>query len=146
MLGPPITTVKTLYNYALQSQLQQLGVVDVGPGHHHAQRPAVPVNQDASTRTLRLLPILPRSVGLRPTESPKTRLAHGAVCRLPFPVHAAQFLALLDQHRPDTFQHTKLHPALEGPDSELFSIKCALQPIRCDVSLCCGCFHSLLVP
>ena len=30
------------------------------------------------------------------------------------PIHAAQFLALLDQHGPDAFQHTKLHPALEG--------------------------------
>ena len=31
---------------------------------------------------------LPRSVGLGPISSPQNVLAHGSVCRLPFPVHA----------------------------------------------------------
>ena len=46
-LEPCITTAWTLHHYAFQGNLQQLGVVNVGPGHHHAQRSAAPVNQDA---------------------------------------------------------------------------------------------------
>ena len=45
---------------------QQFGVVNVGCGHHHGQRPPLP-----SARTLRLLPALARPVGLGPTESPQ---------------------------------------------------------------------------
>ena len=76
----------------------------------------------ASTRMLFLLPALPRSVGLRPMAPPKTGLAHGAVRRLPFPVHSAQFFTALHQNSPDALQHSKLHPALEGPvDSAVVS-------------------------
>ena len=46
---------------------------------------------------------------------PKTRFTHGAVRRLPFPVHSAQFLATLHQGRPDAPQHPTPHPTLEGP-------------------------------
>ena len=46
---------------------------------------------------------------------PKTSLAHGAVRRLPFPVHSAQFFAAL------ALQHSQLHPALEGPVDVLSS-------------------------
>ena len=44
---------------------------------------------------------------------PQTCLAHGAVCRLPFPVHAAQFITSFHQDGPDTLHHSKLYPALE---------------------------------
>ena len=46
---------------------------------------------------------------------PKTRFTHGAVRRLPFPVHSAQFLATLHQGSPDALQHSTPHPTLEGP-------------------------------
>ena len=68
----------------------------------------------ASARMLRLLPALPRSVGWRRVPPPQTGLAHGAVSRLPFPVHRSQFLALLNQHRPDALQNAEFNPALEG--------------------------------
>ena len=47
MLHLLITTAKPLHYNAFQGQRQQLGVVNIGPGHHHAQRPPAPVNQDA---------------------------------------------------------------------------------------------------
>ena len=55
-LRPLINTVWTLYNYVFQSQLQQLGVVDIGSGRHHAQRFSAPVNQDAPL-VARLAPV-----------------------------------------------------------------------------------------
>ena len=67
-----------------------------------------------STRRLRLLPALPRSVELGPIRSPKTCLAHGSVCRLPFPVHAAQLFAPLHQSSPHSAQHTPAHPPLKS--------------------------------
>jgi len=44
----------------------------------------------------------------------KTRLAHGAVGTLPFPVQASQFLAVLHQHRPDALQDTPANPPLHS--------------------------------
>ena len=85
MLGLYGTTFGTLHNYAFLSQLQQLGVVTLAPATTTLSGPPF-----LSTRTLLLLPALPWSVGLRPTEPPKTVLAHGAIGRLPFPVHTAQ--------------------------------------------------------
>ena len=69
MLGPIITSVRTLDYNAFQGQRQQFGIVDVGSSHHHAPGPPL-----SSTRMLRLLPALPRSVVLRPTESPQNGL------------------------------------------------------------------------
>ena len=43
--------------------------MDIGSGHHHAQWPAGPVDQDAL-----LAPSLPRSVGLRPIAPPPNAL------------------------------------------------------------------------
>ena len=45
-----------LHNYAIQGNGQQLGVVNIGTGHHHAQRPSADVNQDASLAA-RLAPV-----------------------------------------------------------------------------------------
>ena len=68
----------------------------------------------ASTKTLFLLPALPRSVGLGPMAPPKTRFAYRAIRRLPFPVHAAQLLAFFYQDGPDALQRPTPYPALEG--------------------------------
>ena len=47
---------------------------------------------------------------------PKTGFAHGTIGGLTLPVHTAQFLPFLDQHRPDPLQHSHLYPAPEfGP-------------------------------
>ena len=61
-----------------------------------------------------MLPALPRSVGLGPIRSPPTRLAHGSVRRLPFPVHAAQLFVLFHQDSPHSAQDTQFHPPLKG--------------------------------
>ena len=37
----------TVHHYALQRRLEELRIVDIGSGHHHAQWPACPVDQDA---------------------------------------------------------------------------------------------------
>src|SRR5215210_5547388 len=68
----------------------------------------------ASTRRERLTPTLALSVGLGPTRSPKTCLAHRSIRRLPLKVHATQLLALLDQGFPYLIQHSFLDPPLEG--------------------------------
>ena len=61
-----------------------------------------------------MVPALPRSVGLGPIRSPKTCLAHGSVCRLPFPVHAIQLFAPLHQGSPHSVQDARPHPPLKG--------------------------------
>src|SRR5260370_42434326 len=68
----------------------------------------------ASTSTLRCTPRLPRSVGLGPMRSPQPGLAHGPIGRLPRPVHAAQLVTALDEHRPDLHEDPQAPPALEG--------------------------------
>ena len=68
----------------------------------------------ASTKMERFTPFFPLSVGLGPTRSPKTSLAHCAVGGLPLEVHPTEF-ALLDETLPDEIQHVKLDPPLEGP-------------------------------
>ena len=45
---------------------------------------------------------------------PKTRLAHGAVGTLPFPVDATQFFAVLYEHSPDALDDTFANPSLHG--------------------------------
>ena len=59
----------------------------------------------ASTKMERFTPFFPLSVGLGPTRSPKTSLAHRAVGGLPLEVHPTEFLALLDETLPDEIQH-----------------------------------------
>ena len=60
-----------------------------------------------STRTLRLLPALARSVGWVRQHPPKTGLAHSTVFSLPFPVNPAQFFASFHQYSPDGLQHSQ---------------------------------------
>ena len=86
-----------------QGLRQQFGVMHIGTRHDYAQGPALPFHQEAAFRRLRLLPALPRSVGLGPMASPlpQTRLAHGAIGQLPFPLHTAQLGAFRGQNRPD---------------------------------------------
>src|SRR5918994_976309 len=68
----------------------------------------------ASTRRERFTPFLHLSVGLAPTRSPQTGLAHRAVRSLPLEVYPAKILALFDEPLPDEVQHAKLDPPLEG--------------------------------
>src|SRR4051794_9903466 len=67
-----------------------------------------------SVRRLFLVPFLPRSVGFLPTFfPPEPGLAQHRVGTLPLPLHAAEFVALGDQHRPDLLEDAPLDPALE---------------------------------
>src|SRR5947209_1716285 len=68
----------------------------------------------ASTSTLSLVPIFPRSVGFLPTFfPPEAGLAQPPVCALPLPVHGPEFIALADQFLPDALHHAAGAPALE---------------------------------
>src|SRR4051812_37971469 len=67
-----------------------------------------------SVSKLFLVPFLPRSVGFRPVFfPPDPGLAQHRVGRLPLPLHPAEFVAFLDQHRPDLLEDTALDPALQ---------------------------------
>src|SRR5512135_1236876 len=67
-----------------------------------------------SVNRLFLVPCFPRSVGLLPVFSPpEAGLAQHRVGRLPLPLHAAEFVTLGDQHRPDPGEDTPLNPPLE---------------------------------
>src|SRR5262249_28710584 len=67
-----------------------------------------------STRTLCLVPGLPRSVGLLPTVfPPEPGLSQPAVGRLPLPLDGPQLVALLDQDGPDPGEDAVAAPALE---------------------------------
>lgn len=68
----------------------------------------------ASIKMERFTPFLPLSLGLGPTGSPKTSLAHRSVGGLPLEVHPAEFPALLDQSLPNEIQNAKLHPPLKS--------------------------------
>src|SRR5690242_6009037 len=68
----------------------------------------------ASTSTLSLEPFFPRSVGFFPTFfPPEPGFAQPSVGGLPLPVHGPQFVALLDQFRPDALHDPSPAPALE---------------------------------
>src|SRR5512135_3163028 len=72
-----------------------------------------------SVTRLFLVPFFPRSVGFLPTFfPPEPGLAQHPVSRLPLPLHAAEFVALGDQHRPDLLEHASgsppLEPAMDG--------------------------------
>src|SRR5437868_3170357 len=68
----------------------------------------------ASTSTLSLVPIFPRSVGFFPTFfPPEPGFAQSSVRRLPLPVHSPEFVALLGQDLPDALHHPAGAPALE---------------------------------
>src|SRR3954469_18058684 len=67
-----------------------------------------------SVSRLFLVPFLPRSVGFLPVFfPPEPGLAQHRVGRLPLPLHPAEFVALLDQHRPDLLEDAAFDPALE---------------------------------
>src|SRR4051812_20419343 len=67
-----------------------------------------------SVSKLFLVPCLPRSVGFLPVFSPPgPGLAQHRIGRLPLPVHPAELVALLDQHRPDLLEDAALDPPLE---------------------------------
>ena len=76
-----------------------------------------------STSRLRLLPCRD-PLGWVQSDPPKTCLAHGPVCRLPFPVHTAQLFALFHQGFPYSAQDTQFHPPLKG------AMDCAVVPHR----------------
>ena len=46
---------------------------------------------------------------------PQTGLTHSCICGLPFPIHPAQFLTLVDQNGPDVVKDPQPDPALESP-------------------------------
>ena len=52
--------------------------------------------------------------GLGQSGPPKTRLAHSRICRLPLPIYPAQFVAVLDERRPDFLQQPQRYPSLKG--------------------------------
>src|SRR4051794_6521604 len=67
-----------------------------------------------SVSKLFLVPFFPRSVGFLPVFfPPEPGLAQHRVSRLPLPLHAAEFVALGDQDRPDLLEDPPLDPALE---------------------------------
>src|SRR5512135_2657135 len=67
-----------------------------------------------SVTRLFLVPFFPRSVGFLPVFfPPEAGLAQHRVGRLPLPLHAAEFVTLGDQHRPDPGEDTPLNPPLE---------------------------------
>ena len=45
---------------------------------------------------------------------PKTSLAHGSICRLPFPLYTSQVVTLLHQYRPYLDKYTPAYPTLES--------------------------------
>ena len=73
--------------------------------------PPGPVDQDAFLAPS-LAPVRGIAVQWRP---PQTRLSHGAIGGLPFPIYAVQLPAFFDQGGPDTLNHPTLDPTLEGP-------------------------------
>ena len=81
----------------------------IGPGNDRTQRAAILLDDDAPFRAF-LTSIRRVWADLVATES---RLAHGAVGTLPLPLNAAQFVALLDQHRPDLLHHSVVAPPLK---------------------------------
>src|SRR3954447_12306722 len=65
-----------------------------------------------SVSTLFLVPLLPRSVGFLPVFFPPTPgLAQHRVGRLPPPLHAAEFVALGDHHRPRSSRRCLRRPS-----------------------------------
>src|SRR3954467_8200336 len=67
-----------------------------------------------SVTRLFLVPFLPRSVGFLPVFfPPEPGLAQHRVGTLPLPLHAAEFVALGDQHRPDLLEDAAFDPTLE---------------------------------
>ena len=56
---------RTVHHYALQRRLEEFRVVDISSGHHHAQWPAGPVDQDAF-----LAPSLPAVRGIASDSAP----------------------------------------------------------------------------
>src|SRR5262249_59383208 len=81
--------------------------------------PAIPAPSgppSPSTRTLCLVPGLPRSVGLLPPVfPPDPGLPQPAVGRLPLPLDGPQLVALLDQDGPHPGEDAVAAPALEPP-------------------------------
>jgi hypothetical protein len=68
----------------------------------------------ASVNTLRLTPLLARSVGLGPVFfPPEGRLAHRSIHTQPPPVQPLQFLELLDARAPQLPKHPRRGPLLE---------------------------------
>src|SRR5215207_6614781 len=68
----------------------------------------------ASTKRERFTPFLSWSVGLGPMRSPKARLAHHTVRRLPVPIDPLKLLALLEEGCPDLIQNSKLDLPLQS--------------------------------
>ena len=108
MLRHTLRRLRPLDHDRLDGLLQQLAVVDVGSSHHDAQRPA---SRPRRSRYVSC-PVCRDPWGSGRQDPPKTRLAHGAVGTLPAPVHAAEFLAVFDQHGPQTLEHSLFDPAL----------------------------------
>src|SRR3954471_7464053 len=91
-----------------------------------------------STRTLFLVPFLPRSVGFLPVFSPpEPGLAQHRVGRLPFPIDSAELVALGDELGPDPPEDPAGGPPLEpvvdgalGPESlgQLVPLAAAAHP------------------
>src|SRR5919202_4220831 len=68
-----------------------------------------------SVSTLRLTPLLPRSVGFGPVFFPPERcLRHRSIHAQPTPVNALQFIELLDACEPELLENTGLDPRLEA--------------------------------
>ena len=93
----------------VQGRLQQLASCTFAPATTMLKGPPSP-----STRRLRLVPALPRSVGLGPIRSPQNVPCPCSVCRLPFPVHAIQLFAPLHQGSPHSVQDARPYPPLKG--------------------------------
>src|SRR5215217_3263326 len=82
--------VRAIHHYGLNSRLEQLGVVAVGPVDDHAQRAALLVHHDAAFRAL-----FPAVGGVfAHFVAAVAGLAHAAVGALPVPVYLLELLTL----------------------------------------------------
>ena len=103
---PPRWAVVVPGHNGVQCRLQQLGIVHVCSRNHNAQGTALSIHKEISAW---YQPCHGPS-GWAQSGPPKTCLAHGSVCRLPFPVHATQLFAPLHKGSPHSVQDTRLHP------------------------------------
>ena len=101
----------SFHHDGVKGRLQQLGVMDVGTSNHYTQRSTLlPLGGYAWYR------LCHGQWGWGRLAPPKTSLAHGSICRLPFPLYTSQVVTLLHQYRPylDKYTHPTLESAVDG--------------------------------
>ena len=101
--------IGTLDDDGRDCRFEQIHIRDVGPGDNHPQRSTVAFDQE------RLLGAVLAAIKwvLAHIFPPEPGFAQSTVRRLPAPVHRPEFVAFLDQGRPDLLKDAVAAPPLE---------------------------------